>query len=243
MSIAVLEIPMDSNIFQGDISMDIYSILSSKPHNPHYLKRYIKFIEYFSKINYNSGEEHHICPKSSDLFPEYNSFADYPWNKIIVPPRVHVILHWILHKCYGGKQSYAYWAMINQLNPNNVIIKRTPPKMGTFYEKAKMLQSERMKLHNPMHDPEVLKKKSGANHHSATKPWTKLRNKPYNIPKETRDKQSEMMKNNNPMFNEQAKNKRSLKIKGRPVKKVECPNCGKLVGFGAGLKSHSKICN
>jgi len=33
--------------------MDIYKILASKPHNPHYLNRYIRFIEWCQLANKN----------------------------------------------------------------------------------------------------------------------------------------------------------------------------------------------
>ena len=51
--------------------MDIYSILASKPHNPHYLNRYITFITecQLKNLNYNGyTEKHHICPKAKDMF-------------------------------------------------------------------------------------------------------------------------------------------------------------------------------
>ena len=97
-------------------SVDIYSILSSKPHNPHYLNRYWKFICACSSISQhiNDFEVHHICPKSADLFPEYASFSLYPWNAIRLSKRCHFIAHWLLAKTYGGCQTYAFWAMANK---------------------------------------------------------------------------------------------------------------------------------
>ena len=72
----------------------IYTILSSKPHNPHYLKRYIKFIE-SCKLN-TTGELHHIAPKSKQLFPEFKSFKLHQWNKIKLSLRQHYIAHLLL---------------------------------------------------------------------------------------------------------------------------------------------------
>jgi len=62
----------------------IENILTSKPHNKHYLNRYLNFINVLSEQKAIKGETeiHHICPKSSDLFPEYNSLKINPWNKI-----------------------------------------------------------------------------------------------------------------------------------------------------------------
>lgn len=99
-------------------SIDIYSILSSKPHNPHYLKRYYKFILWCQQINSTKTKEelgkiskHHICPKAKDLFPEYESFKKFSWNKAILTGRQHFIAHHILWKTYFGSQIDAFWMM------------------------------------------------------------------------------------------------------------------------------------
>jgi len=97
--------------------MTIYAnILSAKPHNPHYLNRYIRFIErcQIKNIGYTGyTEDHHICPKADDMFPEYMSFAKHPWNCISLSTRQHVIAHWILWKAYPGVVSVqnAFWLM------------------------------------------------------------------------------------------------------------------------------------
>lgn len=103
--------------------MDIYSILATKPHDERYLKRYTRFIEYCKDQNSTlkkrtkrnpSGtylEEHHICPKAVDLFPEYNSFWQFPWNKILLTAKQHYIAHMLLWKVYGGSQAKAFFAM------------------------------------------------------------------------------------------------------------------------------------
>jgi hypothetical protein len=91
-------------------SNDIYTILSSKPHNPHYLKRYMKFIGGCRiKNSYNLGytEGHHICPKAKDLFPEYTNKKIFPWNIVDLTTHQHIIAHVILWKTFGGSQSRA----------------------------------------------------------------------------------------------------------------------------------------
>lgn len=91
-------------------SIDIYTILLSKPHNPHYLNRYWKFIQ--SRISTSEYSElHHICPKAKDLFPEYSSLSKNPWNKIRLSSREHFIAHWMLYKAYSGSQIYAFHCM------------------------------------------------------------------------------------------------------------------------------------
>lgn len=99
-------------------SKDIYSILESKPHNPHYLKRYYNFIQACMQVNslktkeeLGYTEKHHICPKAKDLFPEYASFSKNKWNKCELTLRQHKLAHWMLWKVYGGSQTSAFWRM------------------------------------------------------------------------------------------------------------------------------------
>lgn len=130
--------------------MNIYSILTSKPHNSHYLRRYINFIEKQPQIQ--SGEIHHICPKAKDLFPEYKSLKLYAWNKIILSPRAHFIAHWILSKVYGKSQALCFWAFLNQTTPNRVNVKRNISINSKSYEIAKnkaKLQISKSKLGKP----------------------------------------------------------------------------------------------
>jgi len=95
-------------------------ILKSKPHNSHYLNRYIKFInQCIVTTHLLETEDHHICPKSSDLFPEFKSFKKYPWNKAALTLRQHYVAHRLLWKAYGGKQSQAFKLMCDRLKRNN----------------------------------------------------------------------------------------------------------------------------
>jgi ribosomal protein L37AE/L43A len=94
-------------------STDIYAILESKPHNPHYLRRYWNFIQSCSTTS-EYTEKHHICPKSKDLFPEYSSFKLHNWNKIKLSARQHFIAHWMLWKAFGRSQGHAFNIMSNK---------------------------------------------------------------------------------------------------------------------------------
>jgi len=100
---------------KGVPAMDIYTILSSKPHNPHYLNRYIKFIRYCQSKNIGYEgyvENHHICPKS--LFPKYKNFNENIWNKILLTARQHFIAHIILSEVYNTPEmKQALWFMSN----------------------------------------------------------------------------------------------------------------------------------
>lgn len=97
--------------------MDIYKILISKKHNKHYIDRYYKFITYCSSKNKHLSddiyiERHHICPKSKDLFPEYENFKIYPENLVKLTARQHFLAHWILHKAFNTKTTHdAFWMM------------------------------------------------------------------------------------------------------------------------------------
>lgn len=98
-------------------NVDIYSILSSKPHNKHYLNRYFNFIQQCCQANLllpegTYTEKHHICPKASDLFPEYKDFRTNKWNKIALTARQHFIAHWMLWKAYSGSQTIAFSMMV-----------------------------------------------------------------------------------------------------------------------------------
>jgi len=93
--------------------MNIYNILISKPHNKHYLNRYWKFIKsiHTQQNSQECTENHHICPKAKDLFPEYKSLTNNPWNSIHLTRRQHWIAHWMLSKSYGKSQSTAFFRM------------------------------------------------------------------------------------------------------------------------------------
>lgn len=96
-------------------SNDIYSILSSKPHNEHHLKRYINFMNWCKNNTSKEAyiENHHICPKSTELFPEYK---DTNWNLVPLTIKQHIIAHIMLWKAYGGKSVIPLNYMLNIQN-------------------------------------------------------------------------------------------------------------------------------
>lgn len=123
--------------------MDIYSILSSKPHNSHYLHKYIRFINncQLKNINYKGyTEKHHICPRAIDMFPEYASFVEHPWNCAILTARQHFIAHMLLWKAYNNdSMTRAFGAMSNYFSVKN-------SKMyQTIREKYSKLVSKQMR--------------------------------------------------------------------------------------------------
>lgn len=135
-------------------SNDIYTTLSSKPHNPHYLDRYWKFIQHFqhqTKIK-DITEHHHICPKSKDLFPEYSKLTKYVWNGVHLTTRQHFIAHALLSKSYGGCQIYAYWAMCHKMSNGE---KRQYKINSYMFEQIKSEYKERNKVTNPFNNPTI----------------------------------------------------------------------------------------
>ncbi len=109
--------------------MDIYTILCSKSTNFHYIRKYINFIENCNiknKLLNGCLEAHHICPKASDLFPEYKDFNTHPWNKVHLSSREHIIAHVMLWKIFGGSQTYALDFML-------LVAKSTKPKVEKYF--------------------------------------------------------------------------------------------------------------
>lgn len=145
-------------------STDIYTILSSKPHNPHYLKRYINFITSCELLNIKFNgykERHHLCPKAKDLFPEYKIFKKHTWNKVELTAEQHFVAHRILAKAYPIRSMMSAFSLMIS-------------KGGTKgnYEKHRIAHSLSMKNDNPIHkcDIEARNIKIGNTHRGIKKP-------------------------------------------------------------------------
>lgn len=108
--------------------MKILDVMNTKTNNNHYLVRYIVFIQSCMNTNdYTKGryEEHHICPKAKDMFPQYSSFKKNPWNMAKLTPRQHFIAHWILAKAYPNIYSnQAALSLIKKDYENRYLIGR-----------------------------------------------------------------------------------------------------------------------
>lgn len=83
--------------------------------NPHYLSRYIKFIESRpTRVKDGINHLHHKLPKAKDFFPQFRRISDHKWNGIYLTPREHFIAHYLLHKSFpGSSQSVAFFNMSN----------------------------------------------------------------------------------------------------------------------------------
>jgi hypothetical protein len=127
--------------------MNIYEILKIKPHNEHYLKRYVSFIKSCQQQNQNKEnlyfEKHHICPKSKDMFPEYKNLKKYPWNECILTYRQHIIAHLILYKCFDTQsQLLSLLYTFGQFHTKNLNLKSINSKT---IEKIKIQLSQKRK--------------------------------------------------------------------------------------------------
>lgn len=124
--------------------MDIYTILSSKPHNIHYLNRYISFIQQCQLKNdrYEGYiEKHHICPKAKDMFPEYACFKKYSWNCANLTARQHFIAHMILWKVYNNESMTRAFLMMSNYN----IIRNSKIYKNIREEYAKLVSKQMKK--------------------------------------------------------------------------------------------------
>lgn len=129
------------------MSISIYPILSSIPHNTHYLKKYINFIKGCKQKNVDIEgyvEHHHICPKC--LFPEYKKLSENKWNGIHLTARQHFIAHWILWKTYpSSKLCFAFYSMCNYKNHRISSIVYEKLKKQSSINKSMFRHSEKTK--------------------------------------------------------------------------------------------------
>jgi hypothetical protein len=181
--------------------MAIYDILTSKPHNPHYLKRYISFVERCQQKNTDYlgiTENHHICPKAADMFPEYNSFSKNPWNKAALTPRQHFIAHIMLWKSFPNSKSQMY-ALHAMRNKNKMKIN------SRLYETLKIDFRKNRSADSSFEQKELVRK--GTHHFCGDK------NPTFNRSDETKKKISDTMKKKveNGNFHLQGKGKLSVK--------------------------------
>ena len=96
--------------------MIIKYVLASRPHNPYYLTKYINFIKACQAKNIECQaytEQHHICPKADDMFPEFASFSEFPWNCAKLTPRQHYIAHLMLYKIYNNYATQIAYEFMN----------------------------------------------------------------------------------------------------------------------------------
>ncbi len=130
------------------------SILETLPHNQHYLTRYIRFIERRNKDTIK-GDNHHICPKSKYMFPQYSNIKEHPWNVIKLTHREHFIAHWILSKVFTNikhKSSMlkAFSRMRDRSRSHNDVYYNS-----RIYESARMANILAMTINNPMHNQTI----------------------------------------------------------------------------------------
>ena len=182
--------------------MDIYSILASKPHNPHYLIKYITFIKKCQLKNNRPEflEKHHICPKAKDMFPEYKSFTENEWNKVLLSSREHFIAHLILWKAFPNFNS--------QLIALNLMKKNKEIKNSKLYQI--MRDEYRLMMKNKANEPNFHLKGRNNPCHEKNKNGTHIF-----LSDDFKKKTSKRMQDNNPMRDLEARKKVSEKLSGK----------------------------
>lgn len=163
------------------LSNNIYTILSSLPHNNHHLKRYIKFIEKYSNTHTEEyTENHHICPKA--LFPKFANLKKNPWNSSILTGRQHFIAHIMLAKIYGGSMIYCLYRLTKQCD-----IQVTPSQYDFIKRTASSYRSKNSKnrkwWHNPKTNQTIFQENTNSNDYILGRNVTYNKNKLgyYNI--------------------------------------------------------------
>ena len=96
-------------------------VLSSVPHNHHYMIKYITFITK-SQLQPKGKVKHHICPRK--IWPEYKNLNENAWNVAFLTPREHFIAHLLLWKALPQHSSMAYAALAMQHKNNEKINSR-----------------------------------------------------------------------------------------------------------------------
>lgn len=214
--------------------MNIYTLLKTKPHNEHFLKRYYNFITLCNKVNTNEQkyENHHFLPKANDMFPEYKSFKENPWNKIKLTQRQHFIAHWILAKAYYSSYSQSYSCFKFFKNS-----KSTNSRMYEIFSNRKnKLHSIRMTgSNNPFYgkkhsEETILKNKiSHLKENLSTETRLKMSNsqKGKKLSEETKKKLSAFLKGNTYTLGSKAseKTRQMMRESHAKINPIKCPHC------------------
>jgi hypothetical protein len=203
-------------------------------------------------------ERHHICPKAKDMFPEYSSFRENPWNFVCLTPRQHFIAHLILWKCFYDYKSQLI--AINLMKRNSEVKNsRIYHKMRCDYKKMIVEVSKDQAFHlrgnnNPCHErikdgthiflsPEFRKKNSNR----------MKKNNPMSIMKTNK---GSFKKGHKPVINEERNKKISESKIGYKNpnfgkigcanhlnnKNVQCPHCKIITNIGNAKRWHMDNC-
>lgn len=120
--------------------------------------RYYKLVRYYRDNLYegNDAERHHVMPKSMGGSNKHT-------NIVVVPARVHFVLHWLLTRIavseeHRAAMHYAFWRMLHPRTRCNVREYRISSRV---YAKVRKYHRKLMRANNPMHRPEVLAKVTG----------------------------------------------------------------------------------
>lgn len=133
---------MSNNIYNQN-QINFQELFNKFKINEHYLKKYLKFINYYlntNKLLSANFDKHHILPKC--IFPNYATNFD---NIVNLTYREHFIAHWMLTRIFyneNEKLLFAFNTMNNTRNyKNNSKIYEVERKLA--YEKIKKININR----------------------------------------------------------------------------------------------------
>ena len=139
--------------------------------------------------DYEYFEAHHILPKS--LFPEFKSFKENSWNKVLLTPREHFICHLLILKHYQEikytlgeqKMSRALFKMNLEGRYNSRLYAKTRLNLTVTQEtkdklRALYLGKSLEEIHG-VEKAKIIKEKIRNNSPKTKKPWSKERKLKY----------------------------------------------------------------
>jgi len=81
--------------------MNVREQLERFRHNREWLDRYLRFLDESPPPNAGKCHRNHILPRS--IFPEFESFEKYPWNRKDLSPADHLTAHYLLFRAFLGE--------------------------------------------------------------------------------------------------------------------------------------------
>lgn len=113
----------------------IFELFKPEHCNDHYLKRYLKLIEIYKNRDLKKKKGFH----SHHILPKHFNGGESSKNKVVVSPREHFILHWILYKTFPmSGMTIAFFGMCNGFSHYGFRV------ISRVYEQLSIAHSKRM---------------------------------------------------------------------------------------------------
>ena len=133
--------------------------------NEHFLARYNAIIgHYKTTVVEGFVEKHHITPKCMGGDDSYS-------NLVALPPRAHIICHYILHKAYPENKSLAYAFSMMAVNNKSQyrrmssrLYEKTRTARSSALKGVKLTEEQKAKLRVPKKNKQNYKGKKSESH-------------------------------------------------------------------------------